>query len=162
LSDIEKSLPIIFNTIHNNLMLYQTKPQNFNPKFDVVSCFLEHNQKILLLHRQDHKPEWNTRGVPAWKVNDGEKILNTMIRELREETSHQISHSKLTYFQKTFVQYPNYDFVYHIYHAKLNQTPIIKINDDEHKDFKRVTPQEALAMDLIQDEDTCIKIFYGL
>ena len=50
-------------------MLYKEKPENFTPKFEVVSCFVEYNNKILLLLRQDHKPEPNTYGVPAGKVD---------------------------------------------------------------------------------------------
>ncbi|MEI6774245.1 MAG: hypothetical protein WCL18_05665 [bacterium] len=41
-------------------MIFKDKPENFAPKFEVVSCFVEYDNKILLLCRQDHKPEPNT------------------------------------------------------------------------------------------------------
>ncbi|MEI6118972.1 MAG: hypothetical protein WCP92_07315 [bacterium] len=41
-------------------MLYKEKPADFNPKFEVVSCFVEYKNEILLLLRQDHKPQPNT------------------------------------------------------------------------------------------------------
>ncbi len=50
-------------------MISRNKPENFTPKFEVVSCFVEYNDEILLLLRQDHKPEGNTYGVPAGKID---------------------------------------------------------------------------------------------
>jgi len=111
-------------------MIYRKKPQNFNSKFDVVSCFVEHNGTILLLHRQDHKPEGNTWGVPAGKVDQGEEILKTIVREIKEETGFQLSSSQPSYFKKVYVKYPKYDFIYHIFHISF------------------------------QDLDACIKLFY--
>ena len=84
-------------------MIYKERPQNFNPKFEVVSCFVEYNGEILLLHRQDHKPEGNTWGVPAGKVDDGENLLESMVREIKEETGFLLPSSQLSYFEKVFV-----------------------------------------------------------
>jgi hypothetical protein len=40
-------------------MIYNEKPENFIPDMEIVSCLVECNGKILLLHRNDHKPEGN-------------------------------------------------------------------------------------------------------
>jgi len=143
-------------------MIYKERPQNFDSKFDVVSCFVEYNGEILLLHRQDHKPEGNTWGVPAGKVNDGENILKAMNREIQEEAGFVLPSSQFFYFGKVYVKYPNYNFVYHIYHAKLNQKQRVAINHKEHKDFRWISPKNALNMSLIQDLDACIKLLYKL
>ncbi len=143
-------------------MIYKEKPLNFNPKFEVVSCFMEFGGEILLLHRQDHKPQGDTWGVPAGKVDSGEEILETMTREIREETGLVLLPRQLSYFGKVFVRYLEYDFVYHIYHTKLDSKQEIVINLTEHKDFKWVFPEDALNMPLIQDLDACIKLFYKL
>ncbi len=143
-------------------MIYKEKPQNFDSKFDIVSCFAEHNGEILLLHRQDHKPEGDTWGVPAGKVDEGEEILETMIREIQEETGFQLFSSQLSYFEKVFVKYPEYDFVYHIFYTKLDQRQKVAINRNEHKNFKWISPKKALDMPLIQDLDACIKLFYKI
>jgi|SRR3989344_2099051 len=143
-------------------MIYVEKPQRFDSKFEVVGCFVEYNGEIILLHRQDHKPEGNTWGVPAGKVNEGEKILETAVREIQEETGFALSSNQLSYFGKVYVKYSNYDFVYHIYHTKLNQRNKVTINYKEHKNFKWISPENALNMLLIQDLDECIKLFYEL
>ncbi len=143
-------------------MIYKERPQNFNPKFEVVSCFVEYNGEILLLYRQDHKPEGNTWGVPAGKVDSGEHILETMVRETQEETGFILPPRQLSYFGKIYVKYPDYDFIYHIYQTKLDQRQKVAINHKEHKDFKWISPENALNMPLIQDLDACIKLFYEL
>jgi ADP-ribose pyrophosphatase YjhB (NUDIX family) len=51
-------------------MISKNKPENFTPKFEVVSCFVEYKNEILLLLRQDHKPQGNTYGVPAGKIDE--------------------------------------------------------------------------------------------
>lgn len=140
-------------------MLYKEKPENFTPKFEVVSCFIEYNKEILLLLRQDHKPEPNTYGMPAGKINQWEIAFEAMKREGKEET--QINLEDAEYFNKFYVRYPDYDFIYHIYSKKFVTKPDITINPNEHKSFTRKTPQEALKLDLIQDLDECIKLFYG-
>ncbi len=143
-------------------MIYKERPQNFNPKFDVVSCFVECDGEILLLHRQDHKPEGNTWGVPAGKVNAGESLLEAVTREVQEETGLILASSQLSYFGKVFVKYPEYDFVYHICHTKLYQKEKVVINHKEHKGFRWISPENALNIPLIQDLDACIKLFYEL
>ncbi|MBU0661152.1 NUDIX hydrolase [Patescibacteria group bacterium] len=143
-------------------MIYIKKPENFNARFDVVSCFVEHDEEILLLHRQDHKPQGSTWGVPAGKVDDGEDIIQTMQREIQEETGYNLDGEHLFYFDKVYVSYPDYDFVYHIFHVKVADRSSVVINEGEHKDFKWVSPKKALQMDLIQDEDACIELFYGI
>jgi len=139
-------------------MLYKEKPENFSPKFEVVSCFVEYKNEILLLLRQDHKPEGNTYGVPAGKVDVGETIQKAMKREGEEET--QIDLSDAEYFDKLFVRYPEYDFIYHMFSKKFTTKPKVKINLKEHKSFTRKTSEEALKIDLIRDLDECIKLFY--
>ena len=70
--------------------------------------------------------------------------------------------SKLNYFKKLFVKYPESDFEYHIFHYKLKHRPDIKLRLEEHKNFKWVTPSEALNFNLIEDEDECIKLFFNI
>jgi len=143
-------------------MLFKDKPNNFNPKFEVVSCFIEVGDEILLLHRQDNKPQGGTWGVPAGKKDASESLEDTIKREIFEETSFGDDFSSLKYFDKVFVRYPTFDFVYHIFHLSLKEKPDIEINPTEHKDFLWKTPKDALEMNLIEDEDECIRLFYSV
>jgi 8-oxo-dGTP pyrophosphatase MutT (NUDIX family) len=141
-------------------MLYIDRPKNFKPKFEIVSCFIEVDGEILLLHRQDDKPQGDTWGVPAGKKDVVESIEEAIKREINEEINYGGAFSGLKYFDKVFVQYPTFDFIYHIFHLPLKNKPKIKLNPAEHKDYIWKTPEFSLKMKLIEDEEECIKLFY--
>ncbi len=83
-----------------------------------------------------------------------------MKREGEEETKIDLSDAE--YFDKLFVTYPDYQFIYHMYSKRFAERPEVIINPKEHKDYTRKTPTEALKMDLIRDLDECIKLFYDV
>ncbi len=141
-------------------MIYETTPKRFNLRLEVVSCFVEHDREILLLHRQDHKNEGNTWGVPAGKRESNETLLEGIVREIKQETGFIIQNNMCSYYGKVFVRYPHYDFTYHMFHTKLNKKEKVVLNPNEHKDFKWALPKDALGMPLIRDLDSCIKLFY--
>ncbi|HEY4493807.1 MAG TPA: NUDIX hydrolase [Candidatus Paceibacterota bacterium] len=144
-----------------NQIIFRTEPEGFVPRSEIVSCFAEHDGKILLLHRQDHKPQGNTWGVPAGKLEGGEDLSTAMLRELREETGIKLAESDLSYFDKVYVRYPNFDFIYHMFHTKLTNIPEVIINESEHKAYQLVSPEEAKVLPLILGEAECITLFYG-
>ncbi|EKE29412.1 MAG: hypothetical protein ACD_2C00180G0005 [uncultured bacterium (gcode 4)] len=133
---------------------------DFNPKFEVTSCFLEHDGKILLLLRQDHKPQPNVYWMPAGKIDSWETPLEAAMREISEETSIALCESKMIFITKLYVKYPTYDFIYYVYRNILEDLPDVKINPCEHKGFLWVAPLEALVLDSIPWLDECIKIVY--
>ncbi len=143
-------------------MIYKNTPEEFNPKFEVVSCYLEHDGKILLLHRHNHKSEGNKWGVPAGKIDEGENELTAMVREIKEETGQKIPVEQLEYLSKVYVKYPDYDFVYHMFRAKLNEQAAITLSEGEHKDYKWVAPLAALNLELVRDLNQCIEMYYKI
>jgi len=64
-------------------MIYKNQPIDFNSQFEVVSCFLEYNGKILLLQRQDDKVGGSTWGVPAGKIENNENTIQAILREIK-------------------------------------------------------------------------------
>jgi 8-oxo-dGTP diphosphatase len=144
-------------------MLFIDKPAKFKPDFEIVSLIIEHNGQILLLHRHPHKSQGNKWGVPAGKVEANETLEESLAREVYEETGLKNVNEKGTrFFNTVFVEHPEHTFIYHMYHLELPTLPNIVINPDEHQSFKWVTPIEALKMNLIDDEDECIKMYYNL
>lgn len=117
----------------------------------------------MLLQRQESKPQGKSWGVPAGKKDTTDKTLEAaMQRELKEETGIKVDEKKLKYFGQFFVRYDDYDFIYHIFHLVLPEKPIVQIRETEHLGFMWVTPKEALEIDLIQDLDECIELFYDV
>ena len=107
-------------------MIFLKKPEDFDPKVTIASCFLERDGKFLLLHRCDNKFEGNTWGVPAGKVERGESISTATARELFEETGVMVPVRKIIYWRETFVRYPDFDFVYHVSSVPCPQDAVIK------------------------------------
>jgi 8-oxo-dGTP pyrophosphatase MutT (NUDIX family) len=140
-------------------MIFLEPPENFNSKFDIVSCFFEHDGKFLMLLRQDAKPQGNTWGVPAGKVERNESLSVAMERELEEETGYKATLDPEP-INTVYVRYQEYDFVYHIFHYLLHEKPEIIIEPSAHRAFRWVYPEETKEMNLIQDMDSCIKLFY--
>jgi 8-oxo-dGTP pyrophosphatase MutT (NUDIX family) len=144
-------------------MIFDTEPTNFKPKFEVVSCFCEQNGQILLLQRQTWKPQGSKWGVPAGKIDPTDKTLKAAVeREVNEETGIDLHGVKVDYFGKFFVRYTEFDFIYHIFHTVIRPKVMVKIRNDEHQQYLWVSPQDSLPMDLIEDLDFCIKLFYKL
>lgn len=143
-------------------MIYKNEPENFNPKFSAVGCFVEYNNKILLLHRQNHKAQGNTWGIPSGKIDGGENKLEAMAREIKEETSFELPNSQIKYFQKIYVKFREYDFIYYIFSTKLDKQIRVEINKTEHKNSKWESPANALLMPLIEDLNACIKLYYKI
>lgn len=140
-------------------MIYLEKPQNFEVKSEVVGCFVERGRKILLLLRQNHKPQGNSWGLPGGKVNEGEDKDVAIKRELVEETG--IVGDNFQYQRTVYVKYPEFNFVYHMYKLVYNGNEHITIDQSAHKDYKWVDLQEALKMELILDLDKCIDLCFG-
>ena len=142
-------------------MYYRERPEGFDPKIEVVGCFVQHNDEIILLLRQDHKPQGNTWGIPSGKIDDGEDPKITVQRETEEETGLRIPEDEIFFHSTFYVRYDDYDFIYHVFSAKLDNKFEIAINELEHKDAIWISPVKALDLPLIEDLDGCIKIFFG-
>lgn len=87
-----------------------------------------------------------------------------MIREVAEETGYSLDPEHVHHIATLYIRVPNFDFQYHMfdYLQEINIPGEVKINFAEHKGFTWVTPQDALNMNLITDEDVCIEITFGL
>jgi hypothetical protein len=73
-----------------------------------------------------------------------------------------IPRDEMKFFSTVYVRFADYDFVYHIYHAKLINKPEIKISESEHKAAKWISPKDALDLPLIEDLDGCMQLFFGI
>jgi len=143
-------------------MISTRRPQKFSPRFEVVNCYLEHGNSILLLHRLPNKSEGGKWGLPGGKVDAGESILDAMVREIAEETSIWIEKNALSYIVKVFVKYPDYDFVYHMFRTRMDEKPVVRICDAEHQGYAWASFKEALEMRLVRDLDACMYKAYPL
>ncbi len=144
-------------------MIYNEQPEGFIPNMEVVGCVVESNNKILLLNRLIHKPQGGKWGLPAGKLDSvREDKTKAMARELKEETGLVIREEDLNFHKTFYVSHLGLNFFYHYFHIELQEIPDIKISKDEHKTFIWITPEDALNMTLVLDEDYCMKDYYGI
>ncbi len=143
-------------------MIFKERPADFSPRFEIASCYLEHEGKFVMLHRHENKSQGGKWGVVAGKLDAGESPKQAMVRELREETGVEVAEEKLEYFTSLFVRHGGYDLVYHMFRTMLDTLPEIKIEPYEHQAFTWVTPEESLKINLVDDLDECIKMYYGV
>lgn len=144
-------------------MIYEEQPDDFNADIKVVSCLVEFEGKILLLHRHNDKSQGGKWGIPAGKVDREDKDKKfAIIRELKEETGLIVSEDDLVFCKTFYVVYPDKKYLYHYHNLKLKNPVNIVIENKEHQNYIWVTPQEALNMNLVMDEDYCLKDFYGI
>lgn len=142
-------------------MIFTSPPENFQPKFYVVTCYLEHSGEFLMLLRGDDKSEGNKWGTPGGKRDPGESAIGAVIREVKEETGIELVPEQIGKSTVTYERYPDYDFVFHMFHAHLPHRPEVTISEGEHKAFCWVSPKDALDLPLVLDEDACIQLIYG-
>lgn len=157
-------IALLFITSSIQGAIYKEPSVQFKPKIEVAALFIEHDNRILLLHRQEHKSEGNLWGIPGGKLEKGETPLQAVLREIKEETGYDFSKQPIEDLGAVYIEYNDKDhFVYHMFRTKLMDDPsAVKINFGEHKGFTWVTPQDGLKLELIKDEDACFKLIYGL
>lgn len=144
-------------------MLYSQKPNGFNPVCDVVGVFVEVKEvetKILVLHRHPDKPEPSTWSVPGGKVDKDEGLEQAAARELFEETGIVVPQASLNFIDTYYVCYADYHFVYSTFYVQLDARQDVTLSPTEHVAHEWVTPDVAMFMRLIEDEDECIKRRY--
>lgn len=116
------------------------------PKIRVAGCFVEYGGKFLILHRIEGKPDGNTWGLVAGKVNDKETDEHTIIREIKEETGYNASHDELKFLGDYIYDFPDLYLEFPTYRLALPELIEIRLKTSEHTEYKWVTPEECLAM----------------
>lgn len=141
-------------------MLSLERPSSFQPKFSVVGCFVTCGEEILLLLRQDHKPQGGTWGLPGGKIESNEDPNQAVMRELYEETGIQAT-QPLQPVKVAYIHHDDYDFTYQMYSLALTEKPTIKIDTSSHKEYVWIKISEVGTLPGIPELDTCIKVFLG-
>lgn len=145
-------------TFFSTNMIFKTPPDDFSPSMDVVACFVLSGEKYLCMQYTERKgAEW---GVPGGKRDLHETRKQAMIRELQEETGFSVSEIDIEEHITFPIRYPDFDFWYTIYSTRLSTHKEPSLDQKEHQAYSWKTPSEALKLNLILDEDACIKYFF--
>ena len=140
-------------------MIYLERPPGFDTKLHVSSCYIQVGRVFLFLHRHPDIIEGGKWGIPAGKGEEEECALDAVMREVLQETGIRLTRNEVWYAATVFIRYPEFDFAYHMFWVRLVEKPEVVLNPKEGVDFRWITLDEALSLDLIRDEDGCIRIF---
>lgn len=123
----------------------------------VGSAIIENNKGEILLVRS---PKWSNKWtMPGGHIELGETISEALEREAEEETGLKLKPIKIIAFGELINSKDFHRSAHFIYFDLLckAKTENVKIDNKEVKDFKWVTPKNALKMDLAESYDKTIK-----
>ncbi len=141
-------------------MIFEEKPEVFEPWYHTVSVFLSNSKgEFLFLRRGQDKHEGGKFCTPGGKKEENETNVETVIREIKEETGIDLNKKDLKYFKKLYVKYPDHDFLFEMFEAKLDYDPQVRLKLDEHSEFVWATLDEAMNLPLVLDGTSCIRLF---
>jgi 8-oxo-dGTP diphosphatase len=130
--------------------VFHAPPENFHPSVEVAGCFCEWEGRILLLLRALNKPQGNTWGIPAGKVEKGEPALAAALRELKEETGIPLLITRnIEDVGILYVRQSDVDFLFHLFRIVFIQEPNLELCKDEIAQSKWLYVDDALQMPLI-------------
>ena len=115
-------------------------------KQKAVGCFIECNNKFLILYRPKTKYQNNEWGLVGGKINPGESPEQALIREISEEIDFDASNKKIEFLGNFILHYPNKDWNFFSYRIKIKQPIIPKLDKTECIDYKWVTPEKCFSM----------------
>ncbi|HEU4965980.1 MAG TPA: NUDIX hydrolase [Candidatus Saccharimonadales bacterium] len=107
----------------------------------IVGCFLEYDGKFVILRRRADKPNGNTWGLPAGKVEPGETDAQAMLRELYEETGYQADTQELEHLGDFPFDLPTQKLVFVSYRIQLNRQPVIRLEHNAHTASAWIAPE---------------------
>ena len=132
----------------------------FKLKTEISTIFLEYDNHLLLLQRCHKEDQSHTWGVPGGKAEEGEKPLETGLRELREETQIELAPGEVVYHGHRYARIPGWDYIVHIYHAQLKERPVVQLDSNEHSAYEWISLYAFKLMPLLKGQDEVFDIIY--
>jgi len=129
------------------------------PNKQVVTVFLQKDDKILVLQRARKDVQYKLWGIPGGKLNSYEAPLAGLIREVYEETEIKLS-KELPQLLGTAISCTPCDGQYglYVYHALITDQVNVQIDLSEHLEYRWVTIHEFQALDLLTAQREAFRI----
>lgn len=144
------------------LEVHEIAPSDFTPRVQVAACYLEINNKLLLLQRAQGKLEPGKWGVPAGKLENNESPENAAKRELMEETGISLENpSRIQRLNSLYIRKPEVDYVYHVFKVQLDRIPEIHLSD-EHQDYIWATSKDIETIALMDGAKEALQHYQAM
>lgn len=129
--------------------IYFESPKGFNPTVEVAGCICEWEGKILFLKRHADKPQGNTWGLPAGKMEKGEDPRSAAAREVHEEVGIRLDPEDLQEVVKIYIQLEDVGYVFHTFQIRLMKPATVTLEPDAHTEARWLNIQQAVELPLI-------------
>lgn len=116
-----------------------------------VGCFIEFDNKILILHRVENCYQGGQWGLVGGKMEKDETTEQTIIREIKEEIGFDASNENLELLGKYVTSYPDQDWDFFVYRIKLNNIIDIELDPSEHTEYAWRSPEECFKMENLME-----------
>jgi 8-oxo-dGTP diphosphatase len=151
--------------VHTNtqyLFEHESQIPNFKLKTSVVTCFIQHQDTVLVLKRsqkENHPTIWCTPGgeIEPKQDNDPQAAL---IRELFEETGLSIQPTLLHFVGKRYSRVPGWDYILYLYYLNLHIQPAIQLSE-EHSDAKWVPLDQFKSLRLLTTQEEAFDLVFS-
>lgn len=139
--------------------VYKIAPEDFTPQVQVAACYLEIDNKLLLLQRAPGKLEPGKWGVPAGKLEKNESPENAAKRELFEETGISLEDpSQIQWVNSLYIRKPEVKYIYHSFKILLYQLPKVLLSE-EHQNYKWATSKDMEEIPLMDGAKEVLKYY---
>lgn len=127
-----------------------TRDKDIIPPCQVVTAFLQKEDKFLVLQRARKDQQHLLWGIPGGKLEKNEAPLQGLVRELQEELDVKLP-PDIFQLLATTMSRTSCDGQYglYLYHAFVPANLAVKINLEEHYSYQWVTLEQFEALDLL-------------
>jgi uncharacterized phosphatase len=129
--------------------IHTIKPIGFSLRLQAVACYIEVEERLLLLQRAAHKSEAGKWGVPGGKIEENETPRVAVLREVFEETGILLDPSKMMHYKPLYIRKPEFEYVFHLFKVQLDQMPSICLCD-ENVDYQWVTKKQLAEVPFME------------
>lgn len=142
-------------------MLYSVstdKPPNFKADLDVTGCFCEYQNTILYLRNSPNKTYPGLWGIPGGKSDPHETPLESILREVHEETNLILDPATLQPLIKLYVK-GIYSFHFYLFRTTFDARPEIKLKSNENDEYQWLSLADIQKLPLLPAGHDILNIY---
>lgn len=140
---------------------YFEKPFDFGTELEISTVFMEHQEKLLLLHRARCELSPQTWAIPGGKLEKGETPLEGLTREIWEELHLLPEPKDLEFIRSLYVRHPKVKYQLHLFRWILTSAPSITLNPREHCNYVWQPIEKFADLPLLEGQLETFKFLYS-
>jgi 8-oxo-dGTP pyrophosphatase MutT (NUDIX family) len=135
---------------------------HFNLNVEVVTCFIEHENTILVLKRSPQEDQPFTWAVPGGKIEPSidTNAHSALLRELLEEIGLQPNPDNLILRAVRYGRIAKWDYKLYVFHLQLTSKPPISLSE-EHIEAMWIPIHQFTSLTLLKGQNETFAALYG-